>query len=187
MVPYFGYWDNGDEQTRGEGIYPLLSKYCDRGIKLTRSCRGSQWIRQRSQRNPSVGGTMEDKDSGRVVKKPRFVIPINKLETYRNFIKYHALICKFISISPSEWDLIKWIQLKWNPRGHIDLKLGAWGFFIMIFTSLKDKEKIFENRPYFYYNVGLLMHNCGECYNPYPKKFMVTPVWVWLFGIVMAF
>jgi len=67
-------------------------------------------------------------------------------------MKYHALIYKCIDIWPLEQD-----HVKWNPKGHIDLKLGAQGFFTMIFTSLEDKERSFENGPYFYYNVGLFM------------------------------
>ena len=41
----------------------------------------------------------------------------------------HAFICKFRGFWPSEKDLAKWIQQRWKPKGHIDLKLGAKGFF----------------------------------------------------------
>jgi len=91
------------------------------------------------------------------MEKPRFVIPMNKLERYRSYMKYHALICKFIGVWPTEKDLTKSIQQKWQPRGHIELKLGARGFFTVIFLNLQDKEKVFENGPYFHYNVGLFM------------------------------
>ena len=64
----------------------------------------------------------------RATKKPRFVIPSSKLEEYRHYMKNHALICKFIGICPSKKDLLKWIQIKWQPKGHIDLKFGAKGF-----------------------------------------------------------
>lgn len=80
-------------------------------------------------------------------------------------MKDQALIYNFIGIWPSEKYLIKWIQLKWKPKGHIDLKLGAKGFFIVIFSSLEDKEMIFENGPFFYYNAGLFMRYWEECYN----------------------
>jgi len=69
----------------------------------------------------------------------------------------HALICKFVRVWPSERDLTKWIQHKWQPQGHIELKLGAQGFFMVILFNLKDREKVFDNGPYFYNNVGLFM------------------------------
>lgn len=86
---------------------------------------------------PVLGAAWQAKMKGnclpRAVKKPRFVIPENKLEEYRGYMKNHALICKFIGIWPSEKDLMKWIQEKWQPKGHIDLKLGAKGFFYSYF------------------------------------------------------
>jgi len=50
-----------------------------------------------------------------VVEKPRFIIPMNKLERYRSYMKDHTLICKFISVWPLEKDLTRWIQQKWQP------------------------------------------------------------------------
>lgn len=43
-------------------------------------------------------------------KKPRFIIPMNKLERYRSFMKDHAMIYRFIGVWLTEKDLIKWIQ-----------------------------------------------------------------------------
>jgi len=62
-------------------------------------------------------------------------------------MKYDVVIYKFIGIFPFERDMVKWFQLKWKPKGHVDMKLGAQGFFTMIFTSLEDKERVFENGP----------------------------------------
>jgi len=45
--------------------------------------------------------------------KPKFAIPLNKLEKYRSYMKVHALICKFVGVWPSKRDLTKWIQQKW--------------------------------------------------------------------------
>lgn len=123
----------------------------------------------------------------RAVKKPRFVIPASKLDEYRGYMKNHALICKFIGIWPSEKELLKWIQIKWQPKGHIDLKLGAKGFFTVIFSNLQDKERIFEGGPYFYSNAGLFLRQWEECYNPEQEQFLAAPVWVQLFGLPMDF
>ena len=102
-------------------------------------------------------------------------------------MKDHALIYKFIGLWPTEKDLLKWIQIKWQPRGHIDLNFGARGFFIVIFTNLLDKERIFEWGPYFYNNAGLFLRQWEECYNLDQEQFLVAPVWVRLFGLPMDF
>lgn len=59
----------------------------------------------------------------------------------------------------SEKELEKWIQQRWKPKGHIDLKLGAKGFFSVIFSNLDDKERIFADGPYFFNNAGLFMRH----------------------------
>jgi len=85
----------------------------------------------------------------RALKKPRFVIPNNKLEEYRCYMRDHALICNFVGFWLAKKDLAKWIHQRWKLKGHIDLTLGAKGFFTVIFSNLKDKEMIFKGGPYF--------------------------------------
>lgn len=123
----------------------------------------------------------------RAQKRPRYVIPNNSLEDYRSYMKDHALICKFIGYWPTERDLVKWIHLRWKPKGHIDLKLGAKGFFTIIFMNLEDKERIFEEGPYFMNNAGLFMRHWEERYNPDAEKLLAAPVWVRLFGLPSEF
>jgi len=119
--------------------------------------------------------------------KPQLVIPPSKLERYRRYMKDHAMICKFVGVWPSENDLTRWIQQNWQPLGHIELKLGAKGFFMVIFSNPQDKERVFDNGPYFYYNAGLFMRYWQECYNPDKEKNLASPVWVRLFGLPMDF
>eukprot|EP00253_Pinus_taeda_P020851 PITA_20851 len=88
---------------------------------------------------------------------------------------------------PSEKDLVKWIQLRWKPKGHVDLKLGAKGFFTVIFANLEDKERIFEEGPYFMNNAGLFMRHWEERYNPDAEKLLAAPIWVRLFGLPTEF
>jgi len=99
----------------------------------------------------------------------------------------HALICKFVGFWPSEKDLTRWIQQRWKPKGHIDLKLGAKGFFTAIFASLEDKERIFEEGPYFMNNVFLFMRHWEDRYNPDNEKSLVAAIWVRLFELPMEF
>jgi len=58
---------------------------------------------------------------------------------------------------------------------------------MVIFFNLQDKENVFENGPYFYYNVGLFMSFWEECYNPDKETFLAAPVWVRLFGLPIDF
>lgn len=58
---------------------------------------------------------------------------------------------------------------------------------MVIFSNLQDKEKVFENGPYFHYNAGLFMRYWEECYNPDKEKFLAALVWVRLFGVPMDF
>lgn len=51
--------------------------------------------------------------------------------------------------------MVKWIQIKWKPKGHIKPKMSARGFFTVVFSILEEKTWIFENGPYFFNNVGL--------------------------------
>jgi len=72
-------------------------------------------------------------------------------------MKDHAMICKFVGYWPTEKELYRWIYQRWRPKGHIELKLGAKGFFTAIFANLEDKERVFEEGPYFMNNAGLFM------------------------------
>lgn len=99
----------------------------------------------------------------------------------------YALICKFVGLWPSEKDLSKWIQQRWKPKGHIELKLGAKGFFTVIFSNIEDKEKILEGGPYFMNNGGFFIQHWEDCYNPDKEKMLAAPVWVRLFRIPMEF
>lgn len=95
----------------------------------------------------------------------------------------HALICKFVRVWPSKRDLTKWIQQKWQLQGHIELKLGAQGFFTVIFFNLKDREKVFYSGPYFYNNASLFMCFWEDYYSPEKETFLAASVWVRLFGL----
>lgn len=122
---------------------------------------------------PVMGNQRQTRLGGRCLprsqKKPRFVI------------------CKFVGFWPSERDLAKWIQQRWKPKGHIDLKLGEKGFFTVIFSILEDKEIIFEGGPYFMNNSILFMRHWEDCYNPNHENMLAAPIWVRLFGLPMEF
>lgn len=75
------------------------------------------------------------------------------------YMKYHALIGKFIGIWPAEKILVGWINTMWKPQGHYDLQLGAKGFFMVIFFNEANRTRIFEGGPYFYNSAGLYLRS----------------------------
>jgi hypothetical protein len=52
---------------------------------------------------------------------------------------------------------MKWIKHWWNLKGDYELQLSSKGFFTIIFCSLEDKDRVFENGPYLYNSVGLYL------------------------------
>ena len=93
----------------------------------------------------------------KAAKIPEIITQEPDIEVYRDYMKEHAVICKFMGIWPSERALKGWIQAKWNPKGTIELQLGSKEFFTVVFALLEDKDRIFEGGPYFFNSVGLYM------------------------------
>jgi hypothetical protein len=62
----------------------------------------------------------------------------------------HALIRKFMGIWPSEKSLQLWIKEKWKVKGKVDIQLGSKGFFTTVFTKSGERDKVFEEGPYFF-------------------------------------
>jgi hypothetical protein len=69
---------------------------------------------------------------------------------YVQYMRDHAVIGKFLGIWPTERDLLAWINSRWKPTCHIEIKLGSKGFFTVIFENEKEREHIFEGGPYFF-------------------------------------
>jgi hypothetical protein len=43
-----------------------------------------------------------------------------------------------------------------EPKGDYELQLSSKGFFTIIFYNLEDKDRVFENGPYFYNSTGYI-------------------------------
>ena len=69
----------------------------------------------------------------------------------------------------------------------MEIKLGAKGFFTVIFSNLEDKERISEGGPYFMNNAGLFMRHWVDCYNLENENMLAAPVWIRLFGLPIEF
>ena len=85
----------------------------------------------------------------------RYQTTLNRINETIWYMKEHGIICKFIDIWPIKKDLIWWINTKWKPLGNYDIKVGAKGFFNIIFTSMEDNNTIFNNGFHLFNFVGL--------------------------------
>jgi len=114
---------------------------------------------------------------------PSLVLKSANLRGKIQYMKDHALIGKFIGIWPNEKALQWWIQTYWKPKGHIDLQLGAKGFFTVIFFNVEDRNRVFEGGPYFFNSAGLFLRYWKEKFNPDREDMTVAPVWVRLYSL----
>ena len=69
----------------------------------------------------------------------------------------HALICKFLDLWLSLLVLELWAYRIWNPEGDMEILLAANNYFMVIFSNMIDRNKVFEGGPYFFNRVGLFI------------------------------
>jgi hypothetical protein len=120
-------------------------------------------------------------------KAPRYVISSTRVGEHTEFMKEHALIGKFLGLWPSERDLHKWIKHWWNPKGDYEVQLSSKGFFTIILYNLEDKDRIFENGPYFFNSAGLFLRFWTERFSPDQEDFTMAPVWIRLYSLPQEF
>jgi hypothetical protein len=102
---------------------------------------------------------------------PKVILEDLQTQLYRDHMKMHVLICKFMGLWPTERTLHNWIKYHWNPSGEMELHLGLKGFFKTIFMNLEDMDRVFEGGPYFHASVGLYMWPWKENFSPEKRDF----------------
>jgi hypothetical protein len=80
-----------------------------------------------------------------------------------------------------------WIKARWKVKGRIDLELGSKGFFTTIFSDPSEREKVFEEGPYFFNSVGLHMRYWTERFTPEKENFTEASVWIRLYSLPREF
>jgi hypothetical protein len=116
-------------------------------------------------------------------KPPRYVINSTRVGEHTQFMKKNALIVKLLGLWPSKGDLMHWIKTWWNMKGDYDVQLGLKGFFTIIFYNLEDKDRVFEDGPYFYNSARLFLKFWMDCFNPEKEKFVTALVWIHLYSL----
>jgi len=120
-------------------------------------------------------------------KPPRYLISSTRVGEHMQFMREHALIGKFLGPWLAERDLNKWIKHWWNPKGEYELQLSSKGFFTIILYNLEDKDRIFENGPYFFNSAGLFLRFWTERFNSDKEDFTMAPVWIRLYSLPQEF
>jgi hypothetical protein len=90
----------------------------------------------------------------KMVENLRYEVTSPLVGDYIQYMKDHAVIGKFMGIWPSKKALLVWIKSRWKVKGDISLKLGSKGFFTTIFTCSEDRNRIFNEGPYFFNSKG---------------------------------
>jgi hypothetical protein len=88
---------------------------------------------------------------------PKYVINSPCIEEKKQYMRDYALVGKFLGLWPSERDLIKWKHQWWKLKGHYEIKMGSNSFFTIILHNLEDRNRIFDEGPYFFNLAGLFL------------------------------
>ena len=120
-------------------------------------------------------------------KPPLYHITSTRVGEHTQFMIEHALIGKFLGLWPTKRDLARWIKDWWNPKGDYEVQLISKGFFTIILYNIEDKDKIFDNGPYFYNSAGLFLRFWTDRFNPEQEDFTRAPVWIRLYSLPQEF
>jgi hypothetical protein len=72
-------------------------------------------------------------------------------------MRKHALIDKFLGLWPSKRDIMRWIKDWLNPKGDYEMQHSSKGIFTIILYNLEDKDRIFDNGPYFFNSTNIFL------------------------------
>ena len=90
----------------------------------------------------------------------------------------HALICKFLGLRLSLPVLESWVHRIWHPEGDMEILLVANNYFMVIFSNMADRNKVFEGGPYFFNQVGLFIKPWHIGFNSAEEISSRVPVWI---------
>jgi hypothetical protein len=92
----------------------------------------------------------------------------------------HALVCRFNGYWPNLSDLLSWISSEWYPllEGEAITCPCAKGFFVVVFESTSDRDKVFNSGPWFWGRAGLSMQLWTPAFDPSTDCISSAPVWV---------
>ena len=117
-------------------------------------------IHSREGESSSNGKIRVQKINGCLQKAEVQLILVIQPEQVSEDVEYwnnHALICKFLGLRLSLPVLDSWARRVWNPEGDMEILVAANNYFMVIFSSISDRNRAFEGGPYFFNQVGLFI------------------------------
>ncbi|XP_057836070.2 uncharacterized protein LOC131046358 [Cryptomeria japonica] len=119
--------------------------------------------------------------------RPVLVISPESVHEDIAYWSQHVLICKFLGIRIPLSALESWIRRTWHVEGDFDLLVAANGYFMVDFSSISDRNRVFEGGPYFYNHVGLFIKPWHSGFNATEDLPTRVPVWVRLPWLPLEF
>ncbi|XP_059065981.1 uncharacterized protein LOC131857427 [Cryptomeria japonica] len=119
--------------------------------------------------------------------RPVLVIQPEQVSKDVDYWCRHALICKFLGLRLSLPVLESWARRVWNPEGDLEILLAANNYFLVIFSSMSDRNRAFEGGPYFFNQVGLFIKPWHMGFNSAEEIPSRVPVWVRLPRLPLEF
>ncbi|XP_059076623.1 uncharacterized protein LOC131875916 [Cryptomeria japonica] len=119
--------------------------------------------------------------------RPVLVISPESVQEDIAYWSQHVLICKFLGIRIPLSALESWIRRTWHVEGDFDLLVAANGYFMVDFSSISDRNRVFEGGPYFYNHVGLFIKPWHSGFNATEDIPTRVPVWVRLPWLPLEF
>jgi hypothetical protein len=116
-----------------------------------------------------------------VPEAPTVSIPMpQEALTHARHYSRHALVCRFNGFWPSLPDLLSWFSSEWYPflDGEVITCPCAKGFFVVVFDSTSDRDKVFNSGPWFWGRAGLSMQLWTPAFDPSTDCISSAPVWV---------
>ncbi|KAH9295953.1 hypothetical protein KI387_039541 [Taxus chinensis] len=103
----------------------------------------------------------------------------NEVLDSERFYLEHALIGRFSGLWPNLATLHDWITKHWIPilSGKLDLYPCAKGTFIVVFSSIRDKEVI-DKKLWALQSHYLVLKPWFPAFNPITESFACKPVWI---------
>ena len=138
----------------------------------------------------SNGGFRLKKVNGclqRAEDRPILIIQPEQVSEDVEYWSNHALICKFLGLRLSLPVLESWARRIWNPEGDMEVLLAANNYFMVIFSSMSDRNKAFEGGPYFFNQVGLFIKPWHSGFNSAEEIPSRVPVWIRLPRLPLEF
>ena len=89
--------------------------------------------------------------------QPVLVIQPEQISKDVEYWGKHAFIYNFLGLRISLPMLESWAHQLWNLKGDMEILLAANNYFMVIFSNMTDRNKVFEGGPFFFYKVGLFI------------------------------